>query len=654
MGKLRAALEWAKRGFPVFPLRENSREPAFGQGWTELATTDEETIRSWWVDPVLKCERDYNVGCVCTGMVVVDIDVKNGKQGIDEYALIGGTYDTLVVQTATGGFHCYFTGPDSSNVGISEAIDIRSHNGYVVAPGSVIDGVEYSIVRDGAPAPIPEHLRAMLTPYRGRNENEYAQVNDSPAAIQAGINFASSAPPAIEGMRGDETTFMTAARMVREMGLSVVATYQIMRDVYNPRCSPPWDLDDLYRKVENAANYGTAQHGVLSPEQMFADARVEPPPSVFQQVQHELDFGNPYDPYIIEPRPWIIERMLMRRAVTVIGAAGSAGKSTVSLALAASLIAGQEFAGHKVLHRCRVMVYNGEDDITEQSRRLWANCATYKLDYERVKRDIMLMSARELKLSLVTREGGRAVRNDTLINQLIEKAIASRADVLILDPLIKVHQVDESDNVHMDTVMEVLTDIAHLANVSVLVLHHTVKGAGQSELNIGNPDVFRGASAIKDAARVAFTMYNASLKDQADYGLQDEERLTWVRMDDAKMNMSLASDKATWFKKGAVHIPSGDLVGVLEHKRLEADHMHIRNMTAKILIDQMTLAGEGSMSLISAIAALKTNSAVYANQRDAEIRKKLEGYFFTRIEYQGKGVQMDRTTNPAEPRLAMR
>lgn len=43
---------------------------------------------------------------------------------------------------------------------------------------------------------------------------------DDQASTQAGINFLMSCPVAIEGQRGDDVTFVTAARLVREMALS--------------------------------------------------------------------------------------------------------------------------------------------------------------------------------------------------------------------------------------------------------------------------------------------------------------------------------------------------------------------------------------------------------------------------------------------------
>ena len=41
------ALDYARRGLPVFPCRPTNKAPYFAGGF-HLATTDEDTIRKWW------------------------------------------------------------------------------------------------------------------------------------------------------------------------------------------------------------------------------------------------------------------------------------------------------------------------------------------------------------------------------------------------------------------------------------------------------------------------------------------------------------------------------------------------------------------------------------------------------------------------------
>lgn len=655
MSKLAAALAWAARGFAVFPLQVNTREPAHATDWNELATRDPAMIRAMWTDPVLGTERDYNIGCAATDYVIIDIDVKKGKNGIDDYAKMGGHYDTLVVQTTSGGYHCYFQGPDSSNAPLSDAVDVRSHRGYVVAPGSVIDGNTYRVVNERDMAWVPETIERRLVPPHVRSEASQAQEVDTPAAIQAAINFLITAPPAVEGMRGDEVTFITAARLVREMALSPTIAWQLLMEHWNPRCEPPWDGEELYRKVENAFRYGSADEGRLSPETLFGGVvdMLTPPPSVFAQIP---SWGNAIVPSSIRPRNWLVDRMLMFKAVTVLLASGSAGKSTFSLALAAHMAVGKPFAGHKCKTACKSIIYNGEDDVEEQSRRLNAICIAYQLDYATVRANILLLSARELKLQLVVREGSRAVRNDTLIAHLTEKCKEDGVGLLVLDPLVKIHQCDENDNVSMDVVMETLTDLAYNSDIAILVLHHTGKASDQKqEQRIGNPEISRGASAVINASRVAYTLLNASRQDAEDYGFADNERHMWVRLDDAKMNMALAGETATWFHKEGVKIISNDVVGVLSHREVMKSRNHIRDRIATLLITTMEGNGNGSLTFAQAISVVKASEPLWANKTDTDVRRGLEGLLHNAVEISGRTIQIVRDEkNPDKATVILR
>lgn len=643
MGKLKAALEWAARGFPVFPLAPNSKEPAFeGEAWYDTATTDPDAIRSMWTDPVLKTERDFNIGVNCTNYVVVDVDVKAGKDGHNQYMQLGGSYDTLVVQTPTGGYHCYFEGPDSANAPIAKDVDIRSHHGYVVAPGSTIDGKPYVVVTDMDPQWIPLNVERLLRAPYERRHSEVSAI-DSEASVEAGRRYLESAPVAIQGQRGDETTFVTAARLVRELALSVDTAFVLMRDHWNERCVPPWSLDELLQKVENASQYGTADLGRLDPSVLFGNVEVPVPPTVFEQAN--AAWGNALDPASIPPRPWMVDRLLMLHEQTLIVAPGSAGKSSLSLAIVAHLALGRNFGGYTTHVKCKSVVYNGEDSIAEQSRRLYGVCQIYNLDYNEVKSNVMLLSADEIDMKLVISQGRTPIVNEAMVQQLIDFASDPEVGLVVYDPLVDIHEVDEGDNPQMNAVMRVMKRIAKQANVASLINHHTTKaGNSRQEDRVGNMDIARGASGIVYKVRIALTLLNATQEDAEEYGMQDGERGAWVRLDDAKMQYTLASDKPMWFHKEGVRIPSGDVVGVLRYSPLEKNTASLRLRVAETLISVLSANGSASMPMIQAVAALKSNEPLWANKTDAQIRQRLEGMFGSVVEVRGQRLQVVRDT----------
>src|SRR5262245_27002419 len=76
-----------------------------------------------------------------SGVFVVDLDQKDGKNGIGEFMAMGPVPDTLTSATPTGGAHLYFRRPTDFVVGsnsnrLAPGIDIRGEGGYVVLPPS--------------------------------------------------------------------------------------------------------------------------------------------------------------------------------------------------------------------------------------------------------------------------------------------------------------------------------------------------------------------------------------------------------------------------------------------------------------------------------------------------------------------------------------
>lgn len=147
---LDAALEYAARGWAVFPLAEGTKIPCIQGGFT-MATTDEEQIRAFWsVRP--NCNIGIATGGMSNGLVVIDVDLDNDK-GEDGYIALkaweaenGDLPEGACATTPRGGMHLYFVSdePFGGSVNHDTGIDIRADSGYVVAPPSVReDGRRY-------------------------------------------------------------------------------------------------------------------------------------------------------------------------------------------------------------------------------------------------------------------------------------------------------------------------------------------------------------------------------------------------------------------------------------------------------------------------------------------------------------------------------
>lgn len=175
---LNAALAYAERGLPVFPLKAGSKRPIF-KGGHKNATTDQERIRKWWRE-----HPNANIG-LATGhysnLVVLDVDIKNGIDG--EASLrelvhrLGALPQTLEQRTASGGRHLIYKTPQARDVRnsagtLGAGLDLRGEGGYVVIPPSVVNDHTYCWTNELEPAPAPDWLvrtRARNIPEGSRN-----------------------------------------------------------------------------------------------------------------------------------------------------------------------------------------------------------------------------------------------------------------------------------------------------------------------------------------------------------------------------------------------------------------------------------------------------------------------------------------------------
>jgi hypothetical protein len=195
---LATALEYANRGWAVFPLKPKSKRPATPRhtaddcdgadpwcrdghtGWEQRATTNPDRITRAWTAGA------YGVGIACgpSGLLVIDTDtpkpgtaVEGGPTSGEDVltALVnakGGTVGlpaTWTVATPSGGIHRYYTtehlpaplGNTAAHLG--QWIDTRGVGGYVVAPPTVTAAGRYEVTCDDAPAPLPAWLVQHLT-----------------------------------------------------------------------------------------------------------------------------------------------------------------------------------------------------------------------------------------------------------------------------------------------------------------------------------------------------------------------------------------------------------------------------------------------------------------------------------------------------------
>lgn len=137
---LTKALRLARFGFAVFPLRAADKSPLTENGHLD-ATHDEAAIRSWWaVHP----DAIPGIHTGRSGVVVLDIDRKNGKDGFETLDLAWKEIpDTFGYATPNDGFHKVYRAPEGIELAPAapysglEGVDRRGGSSYVAWWGEV-------------------------------------------------------------------------------------------------------------------------------------------------------------------------------------------------------------------------------------------------------------------------------------------------------------------------------------------------------------------------------------------------------------------------------------------------------------------------------------------------------------------------------------
>ena len=149
---LSLALDMARVGYYLAPVTlrrgpDGKKRAHYYGSWDEQSTRDPDKIRDWYVQH----ECSFLVDCGKSGIVGVDLDLKNDRDGIASWQAAGGPHGGIVVDTLSGGQHHYFAAdpdrPLTNSADQKTGVDVRGEGGHLYAPGAFILGT------DGQPEP---------------------------------------------------------------------------------------------------------------------------------------------------------------------------------------------------------------------------------------------------------------------------------------------------------------------------------------------------------------------------------------------------------------------------------------------------------------------------------------------------------------------
>jgi len=260
----------------------------------------------------------------------------------------------------------------------------------------------------------------------------------------------------------------------------------------------------------------------------------------------------------IPPRQWLLGNQFCRGYLSSITGAGAVGKTALRLLQFISLATGRELSGQHVFKRSRVLMISLEDDDEEMGRRIKAMLDCYQIPQSELDDYLFCCCPKGSKLALL-HQRQRII--GPLKAQICEAIERFEPDLLSLDPFVKTHSLSENDNGDMDYVCDLLAAIAIDYNIAVDTPHHVHKGT----LTPGDANAGRGASGIKDAARLVYTLSTMSKEEGEQFDIGPDDRASYVRLDPAKINIAKHASVAIWFRlhsqpigNGTEDYPGGD------------------------------------------------------------------------------------------------
>ena len=518
---------------PAHPVRKHPLVP-----WAQWQTEDPpEHLYERWLG------REFegaNYAIVCgKQLVVIDADSQEAEVWIKENL----PFTPRTVKTSRGRHFYFQASPDleiRNSTNANAKIDVRGKGGIVIAPGSVHEsGAVYTeeVVEgfDGDWRELPPVFQADVSRIEDYNKGSVL-LDPSKLGVE-------------EGNRNAEAC--------RKAGVLVNRGYtqeEIIEDLlqWNEHNQPPLHRSEVIRTVQ-----GIVQAWNREQEEKAKELEV-----VQEELSHRLQ-PKPFaitDFAAIPKREWVYGRHYIRKFLSVTVAGGGTGKTALTMAEAVAMATGRNLLGVETEKR-RVWVWNLEDPLEELHRRLAAIMLHYRINSEEYEESLFVNSGRDDRL-MVTQKIGDQIVPTPVVDLLVEFITRCQIDVVIIDPFVATHDINENDNMAMNAVVTQWAVVADRANCAIEIVHHTRKA--QAMRSSVSYDDARGASALTDKARHVRRLVKMTPDEARLAGIDESTAWRYTREADSKDNLAPPTTDNSWREMRSIDLPNGDNVGVVE------------------------------------------------------------------------------------------
>jgi hypothetical protein len=298
---------------------------------------------------------------------------------------------------------------------------------------------------------------------------------------------------------------------------------------------------------------------------------------------------------------WLVQGLWSDQAVGILGGEPKCCKSFLALDLAVGVASGTPCLRRFAVRRTGpVLLFPAEDSLAVVRQRLEGICSAADVDFQSLP--VEVITAPTLRLD--------APKDRERLSNTVQ---ARQPCLLILDPLIRLHRVDENDASQIAGLLSYLRQLQRTFHVAVLVVHHARKDANGTRPG----QALRGSSELHGwgDSNLYMRRRGAQLTLSTEHraaASQDHIPLELTQAGSA-LALSVASDSATFADSGS------------EPSALQRIQQILAGLDQPVTVQQLRkLCGLRTATVCSCLAQLAETGVVTHDSRGYQLQLALQ------------------------------
>lgn len=516
---LKAAIDWAKKGVPVFPCGPD-KAPLTVNGHLD-ASTDPEQVK-FMFEGMDDCMIGARMG-VDSGLFALDFDLY--KPGAREYMEYLDGKDLLsssqVHTTQSGGIHILYRGDGQfPNVKPHEGVEVKGEGGYIIVPPSA----GYKIQERGIAYASPQLVAELLAK---RKQSSASSIDQLKQAVLSGKSFhdplaqiaarRSAQGWPVERVVKELRDLLTAssasstrhARHERWASLVDDTSGELLRiaSTSNEKFNPNAHTEKVKEHVndEHINDYAKASQGLFSrpateQEDQGQDDKVVPDWGTSVWPFEDAGYFSLTERNIFDQK-YVAYPLFAERESVLIAAEPKAGKTAIALKLAMQVAMGEDLGEDFKVSEARPVLYFSLEGARAVEMRIRAELDDRKdRGLDTPERDMLFVVDRPHSF------GSSDVRDSNgakivLHNEMCKREFDTELGLIVIDTLTKAMPGKDQNSVEDTSELFELIGFlrSHGVNATIAFIHHLSKqGNVRGSTNIeAEVDVVLGVNKDK-------------------------------------------------------------------------------------------------------------------------------------------------------------